>query len=105
MRGGSPDGVAPQRIDTGDEVRRPVVTLEERAAIERLRNLRREPTPRVGAHVGEIPMPTRIVHTNVPGAIARAHPQPGELGEDAVSHERTDPDGFVAGAGDGVSNA
>src|SRR6476620_7007655 len=59
---------------------------------------------RLGADIRKITAPPRVLHADVSLAIPGYRAEPGEIREDAVSHERADPNRTVVGAGHRVAN-
>src|SRR5919107_254302 len=104
MRRRDPDRVTARGIDARYPVGRAVITREEGAAVKRFGDVRRELAKGLAADVRQIPVPAGILDTQVPGTIARRDPQPGELREDAITHECADAHRAVVRAGHRVAD-
>src|SRR3954462_9401454 len=99
MRRRYPDGIPPGWLDARRVIGRTLVSREERAAVERPRDIRCESTEGLAADVRQVSVPSGILDGHVPWPITGSHTQPGELGENAVSHERTHTNRTVVCAG------
>ena len=101
-----PNRIRPLRIDSRRRVRQTAVSRQELAAPHRRwQSIGETLGILLAPHVGQVAAPPRVADRHQTAGVRSRDLQSGQIGDDAISHERPGPHGSVIGAGDRVANA